>query len=67
MKTNEEISIEITSHLAGILPSDLYDRLEKDIIEVLDQKDDEGEDTYAKGFNAGMEAAEEQHTGRATI
>jgi hypothetical protein len=31
----EEISINITSHLAGVLPSGLYDRLENDIIKAL--------------------------------
>ena len=31
----EEISINITSHLAGVLPSGLYDRLENDIINAL--------------------------------
>jgi NAD(P)H-flavin reductase len=31
----EEISINITSYLAGVLTSGLYDRLENDIIKVL--------------------------------
>ena len=47
---NEEISIDITSHLATVLPSGLYDRLENDILKALTNKDKEREEAVAEVY-----------------
>lgn len=61
---NEEISIDITSHLAGVLPSGLYDRLENDILKALTTKDKEKEEVIGRilGLKINMPSEREYST-----